>query len=56
MPDKITQLTARLGQLVAEVMKETSPVKYDQLCDEIWRLLDERERLLRSCPTPTTAP
>ena len=31
MPDKITQSTARLGQLVAEVMKETDPVKYDQL-------------------------
>lgn len=56
MRDNFTQLTERLGQLVAEIMKETDLVKCDQLGDEIWRVLEERERLLRSCPTATTAP
>lgn len=46
MPQPFEDSTALLQRLVAEVVKEkTDPVKYDELCAEIWRVLDERERL-----------
>jgi hypothetical protein len=45
MPDAFAQSTARLEQLVREIMKETDPVLYDKLGEEIWRVLAERERL-----------
>jgi hypothetical protein len=45
MPDAFAQSTARLEQLVREIIKETEPVRYDSLAEEIWRVLAERERL-----------
>jgi hypothetical protein len=43
MPDKFAESTARLERLVNEVMKEQDPSRYDQLCEEIWLVLAERE-------------
>jgi hypothetical protein len=54
VPDNLTQLTARLGHLVSEIMRETDPVRYDELGDEIWRVLGERERLLKQNPQTVT--
>jgi hypothetical protein len=45
MPDAFSESTARLEQLVREIIKETEPVRYDKLAEEIWRVLAERERL-----------
>lgn len=52
MPDNLTELTARLERLVSEIMKESDPVRYDVLGDEIWQILGERERLLKQNPQP----
>ena len=54
MPDNLEQLTARLGQLVSEIMKETDPVRYDELGDEIWTVLREREHLMKQNPQSVT--
>jgi hypothetical protein len=45
MPDKFAESTARLQGLIAEVMKEQDPTRYDQLCQEIWLVLADRELL-----------
>ena len=47
MSDNLADSTARLEQLVARIMKETDPVKYDEIGSEIWRALSERERLMK---------
>jgi hypothetical protein len=47
MSDDLADSTARLAQLVAQIMKETDPVKYDELGTEIWRVLSERERFIK---------
>lgn len=52
MPDNLTELTARLERLVSEIMKETDPVRYDALADEIWQALGERECLMKQSPQP----
>lgn len=54
MPDNLTQLTARLQRLVSEIMKETDPVKYDELGDKIWQVLGERDRLMKQNPQTVT--
>ena len=41
----LTETTLRLQQLVGQIMKETDPIRYDELGAEIWRVLDEREHL-----------
>ena len=41
----LADLNTRLEQLLQKVMKETDPVKCDELGAEIWRVLSERERL-----------
>jgi len=46
MRDPVADSNARLGQLVRRIMKETDPAKYDELGEEIWRALSERERLV----------
>ncbi len=33
-------------------MKETDPVKYDEIGTEIWRALSERERLMKQTSPP----
>jgi hypothetical protein len=45
MPDAFAESTARLEQLVRQIIKETEPVRCDRLAEEIWRVLAERERL-----------
>lgn len=50
MPDPFEDLNKRLAQLLAAIMKETDPAKYDQLGDEIWRVLGERELLASKPP------
>jgi hypothetical protein len=52
VPDNLAQLTARLEQLVSEIMNETDPVRYGELGDEIWQVLGERERLVKQNPQP----
>ena len=42
MSDDLADSTARLERLVAQIMKETDPVKYDEIGSEIWRALSER--------------
>jgi len=41
----LAESTARLESLIAQTMVETDPIKYDELCAEIRRVLDERERI-----------
>lgn len=52
MADNLAESTAKLERLVAQIMKESDPSKYDELGSEIWRVLEERERLLKPAPTP----
>jgi len=52
MSDNLADSTARLEQLVKRIMKETDPVKYDQLGAEIWRILRQRERLMKQTSPP----
>lgn len=56
MPDNLAELTTRLGQLVSEILKETDPVRYDELADEIWQVLGERERLIKQNPDTISPP
>ena len=46
MRDSLVDSNTRLTQLLRQIMKETDPAKYDELGDEIWRALSERERLV----------
>ena len=50
MSDRLAESTARLERLLQQIKKETDPAKYDELAAEIWRVLDERERLTASAP------
>jgi hypothetical protein len=52
MPDNLADSNARLERLVARIMKETDPVKYDEIGCEIWRALSERERLMKQTSPP----
>ena len=52
MSDNLADSTARLEQLVERIMKETDPVKYDEIGSEIWRALSERERLMKQTSPP----
>jgi len=45
MSDSLADSSARLERLLDQVMKETDPVKYDELCAEIWRALYELEEI-----------
>jgi hypothetical protein len=45
MTDTTADPTVRLRRLIAEVMKEIDPTRYDSLCKEIWLVLGEREPL-----------
>jgi hypothetical protein len=54
VPDNLEQLNVRLEQLVSEIMKETDPVRYDELGDEIWAVLRERECFMKQNPHSVT--
>ena len=45
MSDPLADTTARLQRLLETVMKETDHAKYDELSEEIWRVLEEREEI-----------
>jgi len=45
MSDPLADTTARLELLLKQAMKETDPDKSDELCAEIWRVLDERDKI-----------
>lgn len=45
MSDNVANSASRLERLVTQIMKEKDPVRYDELCSELWAVLDERERL-----------
>lgn len=45
MSHALEDTTARLQLLVAKVMKETNRAKCDELSEEIWRVLEEREAI-----------
>ena len=47
MSDNLDDSDARLKQLVKRIMKETDPMKYDEIGCQIWRALSERERLMK---------
>ena len=52
MSDNLANSTARLERLVERIMKETDPVKYDEIGTEIWRALSQRERLMKQKSPP----
>lgn len=45
MSDELARSTAKLEQLVSQIMKETDRARYDELAAEIWCVLEERERI-----------
>jgi hypothetical protein len=45
MSDPLADTTARLQRLLETVMKETDHAKYDELSEEIWRVLEKREQI-----------
>lgn len=52
MTDAFAESTEYLKQLLAQVMKEKDPAKYDELASEIRRVLDERESLRKRLNIP----
>lgn len=52
MSDNLADSTAQLVGLVERIMKETDPVKYDEIGTEIWRALSQRERLMKQESAP----
>ncbi len=50
MSDNVANSTARLEWLVTQIIKEKDPARYDELCSELWLVLDERERLTGTEP------
>ena len=55
MSEPLSDVDSRLGRLIQQIMKETDPARYDELGDEIWRVLSERERLVNN-PSATNRP
>ena len=45
MSDDIGNSNAQLEKLLKRIMKEKDPVSYDELCSELWLVLDEPESL-----------
>jgi hypothetical protein len=45
MSDNLRNSNARLEERVRQIVKEKDPLKYDELCSELWLVLDERESL-----------
>jgi hypothetical protein len=41
----LADTTARLQRLLEVVMMETDQAKFDELSEQIWRVLEERERI-----------
>jgi hypothetical protein len=45
MSDNIEN-NSRLEKLLRRIMKEKDPVEFDELCSELWLVLNEREGLM----------
>jgi hypothetical protein len=45
MADDLAELTAQLERLVEQAQRESDPVKVQAITREIWRVLEQRERL-----------
>jgi hypothetical protein len=45
MPDALAESTSLLERLLKEIMKERDGDRRDELAEEIWRALEERENL-----------
>ena len=45
MPDAFADSLERLERLLRQIMKEKNPEQCDELAAEIWRVLEERDRL-----------
>ena len=45
MSDNFVNSTAQLERLLRQIMEEKDPVRYDELCSQLWLVLDERARL-----------
>jgi len=45
MADELAELTAQLNKLVEQAQRESDPIKQQAITREIWRVLEERERL-----------
>ena len=45
MLNPLADTTARLQRLLEVVMMETDQAKFDELSEQIWRVLEERERI-----------
>ena len=43
MPSPPDDLARKLKQLLGQITREIDPLKYDQLCSELWRVLDKIE-------------
>jgi len=52
MSEHLANFNARLQALVRQITKEGDPLKYDELCAELWRVLDEHERFSTIETTP----
>jgi hypothetical protein len=48
MPEDLADSAAQLQRLLKQIMKEKDPLKCHELGAEIWRVLDERNRLRRA--------
>jgi hypothetical protein len=51
MSGKLAESMVMLKLLIDQIMKETDPVRYDELGSEIWRVLEERTWLVEAVPS-----
>lgn len=48
MPDALADSAALIERLLKEIMKEKDRDRRDELAEEIWRAMEERENLKRA--------
>ncbi len=48
MPDALADSAALIERLLKEIMKEKDRDRRDELAEEIWRVMEERENLKRA--------
>ena len=53
MSEHLANSNARLEKILTQIMKEKDPLKYDALCADLWRVLDERESVIGVEGTPS---
>jgi hypothetical protein len=50
MSEPTPELIGRLRELVAQVVRETDPQRYDELASELWRALEQIEQHRTATP------